>query len=604
MRNMTALDRIRMQIQWNRLLSVVEEQARTLVRTAFSTSAREAGDISAGVFDTTGRMLAQAVTGTPGHVNAMAASVRSFLAKYPLDTMEEGDVFLTNDPWLGTGHLNDFTAVTPTFHGGRIAALFASTTHVVDIGGRGFGPDGRQIYEEGLNIPILPLAKRGEFDAMVLEIVRANVRNPVEVEGDLYSLAACNEVGGRRLMDMMTEFGLADLDDISRYVIETSREGMLAEIRGLPHGTYRNSMRIDGYERELDLVAAVTIDDTGLAVDFDGTSAVSTYGINVPITYTEAYASFGVRCVIGSRIPNNAGSLAPVRVTAPVGTILNAPHPCAVTGRHVIGQMLPDVVLGCLGRIIPDRVPAEGTSCLWNPVLLGGHGMTGDDLDDSGGPEFAMNTFHAGGTGGRPGKDGLDATAFPSGVRNTPVEVNETIAPLVFWRKEYREDSGGPGAFRGGTGQVMEIAHAGDSAFAINSMFDRVIHPPRGRNGGGPGRTGRIYLKSGVAEFRGKGRQTIPRGDRLVLEMPGGGGLGDPLDRDPERVAGDVRNGLVSAGRARADYGVVIGADERLDRERTEGERRARRRAGSEEGPGRGNSAHAAAPMPIDADAA
>ena len=312
----------------------------------------------------------------------------------------------------------------------------------------------------------------------MLEIVRANVRNPVEVEGDLYSLAACNEVGGRRLVDMMNEFDLADLEDITRYVIDTSREGMLAEIRALPYGTYRNSMRVDGYERELDLVAAVTIDDTGMSVDFDGTSAVSTYGINVPITYTEAYASFGVRCVIGSRIPNNAGSLAPVRVTAPVGTILNAPHPCAVTGRHVIGQMLPDVVLGCLGQVIPDRVPAEGTSCLWNPVLLGGHGMTGDDLDESGGPEFAMNTFHTGGTGGRPGKDGLDATAFPSGVRNTPIEVNETIAPLVFWCKEYREDSGGPGRFRGGAGQIMEIAHAGDSAFAINSMFDRVIHPP------------------------------------------------------------------------------------------------------------------------------
>ena len=579
MRNMTALDRIRMQIQWNRLLSVVEEQAQTLVRTAFSTSAREAGDISAGAFDTTGRMLAQAVTGTPGHVNAMAASVRSFLAKYPLETMEEGDVFLTNDPWLGTGHLNDFTAVTPTFHRGRIVALFASTTHVVDIGGRGFGPDGRQVYEEGLNIPILPLAKRGEFNSLVLEIVRVNVRNPVEVEGDLYSLAACNEVGGRRLVEMMNEFELADLDDITRYVIDTSREGMLAEIRALPYGTYRNSMRIDGYERELDLVAAVTIDDTGMSVDFDGTSAVSTYGINVPITYTEAYASFGVRCVIGSRIPNNAGSLAPVRVTAPVGTILNAPHPCAVTGRHVIGQMLPDVVLGCLGQVIPDRVPAEGTSCLWNPVLLGGHGMTGDDLDESGGPEFAMNTFHTGGTGGRPGKDGLDATAFPSGVRNTPVEVNETIAPLVFWRKEYREDSGGAGRFRGGTGQIMEIAHAGDSAFAINSMFDRVIHPPRGRNGGGAGTTGRIYLKSGAAEFRGKGRQTIPRGDCLVLEMPGGGGLGDPLDRDPERVAADVRNGLVSAERARADHGVVIGADELVDRERTQSERHARRAA-------------------------
>ncbi len=579
MRRSTALDRIRMQIQWNRLLSVVEEQAQALVRTAFSTSAREAGDISAGVFDPSGRMLAQAVTGTPGHVNAMAASVKGFLAKYPLETMAEGDVYLTNDPWLGTGHLNDFTAVTPTFHAGRIVALFASTTHVADIGGRGFGPDGRQVYEEGLNIPILPLAERGTFNALVLEIVRANVRNPAEVEGDLYSLAACNEVGGRRLVGMMQEFGLADLDRLSQRIIDTSRTGMLEEIRALPHGTYRNTMRIDGYERELDLTAAVTIDDSGLAVSFDGTSPVSGYGINVPMTYTEAYASFGARCVIGPRIPNNAGSLSAIRVTAPPGTILNAPRPCAVTARHVIGQMLPDVILGCLGQILPDRVPAEGTSCLWNPVFLGGHGMTGDDLQS--GPTFAMNAFHAGGTGARPGKDGLDATAFPSGVRNTPVEVNEAIAPLIFWRKEYRADSGGAGTYRGGTGQVMEVAHASNCAFAINTMFDRVIHPPRGRNGGRPGRTGRIYLKSGAAEFEGKGRQVVPRGERLVLEMPGGGGLGDPLERDPERVAEDVRNGMVSAERARADYGVVLDAGHRPEPDRTRAERRARKAAAS-----------------------
>ncbi len=579
MRNPTALDRIRRQIQWNRLLSVVEEQAQALVRTAFSTSAREAGDISAGVFDTSGQMLAQAVTGTPGHVNAMAASVKSFLAKYPLETMAEGDVYLTNDPWLGTGHLNDFTAVTPTFHAGRIVALFASTTHVADIGGRGFGPDGRQIYEEGLNIPILPLAARGTFNPLVLEIVRANVRNPTEVEGDLYSLAACNEVGGKRLVGMMQEFGLADLHDLSRMIIDTSREGMLREIRALPHGTYRNSMRIDGYERELDLVAAVTIDDSGLAVSFDGTSPVSSYGINVPMTYTEAYASFGARCVIGAHVPNNAGSLSAIRVTAPLGSILNAPPPCAVTARHVIGQMLPDVILGCLDQVIPGQVPAEGTSCLWNPVFLGGHGMTGDDLQS--GPAFAMNAFHAGGTGARPGKDGLDATAFPSGVRNTPVEVNETIAPLVFWRKEYRTDSGGAGQYRGGTGQVMEVEHAGHCAFAINTMFDRVIHPPRGRSGGQPGQVGRIYLKSGAAEFRGKGRQVIPRGERLVLEMPGGGGLGDPLQRDPERVADDVRAGLVSAEQARSEYGVVLDKRRRPDRHRTREERRTRKAAAS-----------------------
>ena len=551
MSNTGALEQINKQIQWNRLLSVVEEQAQVLVRTAFSTAAREAGDISAGVFDPSGRMLAQAVTGTPGHVNAMAASVGSFLEIYPIDVMEDGDVYVTNDPWKGTCHLNDFTVVTPTFRNDDIIGIFACTTHVVDVGGRGFGADGRQVYEEGLNIPIMPLAKRGDFSEIVFSIIRANVRNPVEVEGDLYSLASCNEVGGRRLLAMMEEFNLETLDELGDYIIKTSTQGMLKEVRELPFGVYKNAMRIDGYESELDLVCEMTISETGIDLDFNGTSPTSTYGINVPITYTEAYATFGVRCIIGSRVPNNAGSLAPVRIKAPVGCILNAPHPAAVTGRHVIGQMLPDVILGCLNQVIPDRVPAEGTSCLWNPVLLGGHGLT--EYDYGSAQPFAMNTFHSGGTGARPSKDGLDATAFPSGVKNTPIEINETIAPLIFWKKEYRTDSGGPGTHRGGVGQVMEISHSEDAPFAINSMFDRVIYPPRGRNGGGNGQTGRLYLKSGK-EMKGKGRQSIPAGDRLIIEMPGGGGLGKAEDRDLKKVKSDVKNGFVSEGQARDIY--------------------------------------------------
>ncbi|MDA9314606.1 hydantoinase B/oxoprolinase family protein [Alphaproteobacteria bacterium] len=551
MSNTGALEQINKQIQWNRILSVVEEQAQVLVRTAFSTAAREAGDISAGVFDPSGKMLAQAVTGTPGHVNAMAASVGSFLEIYPIDVMEDGDVYVTNDPWKGTGHLNDFTVVTPTFRNEEIIGIFACTTHVVDVGGRGFGADGRQVYEEGLNIPIMPLAKRGDFSEIVFSIIRANVRNPVEVEGDLYSLASCNEVGGRRLLAMMEEFNLETLDELGDYIIKTSTQGMLKEVRELPFGVYKNAMRIDGYESELDLVCEMTISETGIDLDFNGTSPTSTYGINVPITYTEAYATFGVRCIIGSRVPNNAGSLAPVRIKAPVGCILNAPHPAAVTGRHVIGQMLPDVILGCLNQVIPDQVPAEGTSCLWNPVLLGGHGLT--EYDYGSAQPFAMNTFHSGGTGARPSKDGLDATAFPSGVKNTPIEINETIAPLIFWKKEYRTDSGGPGMHRGGVGQVMEISHAEDAPFAINSMFDRVIYPPRGRNGGGNGQTGRLYLKSGK-EMKGKGRQSIPAGDRLIIEMPGGGGLGKAEDRDLKKVKSDVKNGFVSEGQARDIY--------------------------------------------------
>ena len=564
--NTNVLDQIGMQIQWNRLLSVVEEQAQTLIRTAFSTSAREAGDISAGVYDPSGRMLAQAVTGTPGHVNAMAASVRHFLAKYPLNTMSEGDVFLTNDPWLGTGHLNDFTVVTPTWRNGEIVALFACTTHVADIGGRGFGADGRQIYEEGINIPIMRLSEGGQMSRTVLDIIAANNRNPVEVEGDLYSLVACNEVGSRRLVAMMDEFGMASIEPLAEHIIRASRKGMADEIAKLPKGVYKNSMRIDGYEKPIDIVATMTITEDTIEVDFSGTSSVSGYGINVPMTYTEAYASFGVRCAVGNRVPNNSGSLDAVRITAPSGCILNAPHPAAVTARHVTGQMLPDVVLGCLHQIAPERSPAEGTSCLWNPVLMGGHGVVDGDYGQA--RSFAMNVFHTGGAGARPEKDGLDATAFPSGVRNTPVEINETIAPLVFWKKEYRPDSGGVGRYRGGVGQIMEIEHAQGAPFAISSMFDRVIHPPRGRDGGGPGAVGTIGLQSGQA-LKGKGRQTVPSGERLVLQMPGGGGLGEASSRDLAAISRDVANGFVSVQAAKDLYKVVIDADGKIDAEAT-----------------------------------
>ena len=563
----SGLNQIQLQIMWNRLISVVEQQAQALIRTSFSTSVREAGDLSAGVFDLNGSMLAQAVTGTPGHVNAMAASVGFFIEKYPVPSMEEGDVFITNDPWRGTGHLHDFTVVTPTFHNGRPVALFACTSHVVDVGGIGFGPDGRQVYEEGLHIPIMPLARRGTMNESLLDIVRANVREPVQVVGDLYSLAACNDTGARRLLEMIEEFDLASLNGLGEYIIDQSRQAMLEQIRALPFGTYHHTMRIDGYDRDLDLTATLTIDEDGIDIDFDGTSPVSTYGINVPLTYTQAYASFGVRCVVGSKVPNNAGSLAPVCVSAPSGCILNAPPPCAVAARHAIGQMLPDVVLGCLQQAIPDAVPAEGASCLWNPMLLGGHGLVGD-ADYGNATPFTMNLFHTGGSGARPGKDGLSATAFPSGVRSTPVEINEAIAPIIVWRKEYRTDSGGPGRHRGGTGQVMEIGHSEAAPFAIATMFDRVKHPALGRNGGAAGGNGRVYLHSGK-DLRTKGRQPIPAGDRVVLEMPGGGGLGDACSRDADLVAQDVHNGLVSAQAALRDYGVVLRDDGRVDVEAT-----------------------------------
>ena len=539
------LAQIQRQIMWNRLIAVVEEQAQTMIRTAFSTTVREAGDLSAGIFDLHGRMMAQAVTGTPGHVNSMAESVGHFLAKFPAATMRPGDHYITNDPWLGTGHLHDLTVVTPAFRRGVIVGLFANTAHVIDIGGLGMGPEGRSVFEEGMYIPIVKVFDQGQPNQTLFDILRAGSRLPVELEGDVYSLCACNDAGARRLTAMMDEFSLDSLDPLADYIFVASRAATLAEIARLPCGTWHSDIWSDGYEEPIRLVAALTTHADTIAVDFAGTSGLSSRGINVPPAYCRAYASFGLKCVIAPEVPNNWASLAPFRMQIPEGCILNAPRPYPVSVRHVIGHLLPDLMMGCLFQAIPDRVTAEGASALWNPPLRGGASVSGQARPNR--PviaEFEITTFNSGGTGARPGRDGLDATAFPSGVRTMPVEATENVAPVVFWRKELRPGSGGAGRMRGGLGQVMEIGTKGDLAFAVNAIFDRVAHAPRGRAGGADGAPGAVRLKSG-AVLRTKGYQVIPDGDRLVLELPGGGGYGDPAERDRALTARDISDGLV-----------------------------------------------------------
>lgn len=556
---------IHRQIMWDRLIAVVEEQAQTLVRTGFSTSTREAGDVSAGVFDVKGRMLAQAVTGTPGHVNSMARAVYHFIDRFPTQTMKPGDIFVTNDPWKGTGHLHDFTFVTPVFVRGRLVAMFACTCHVVDVGGRGMGTDARQVYEEGIHIPLMRFATADGVDETLVEIVRANVRESVQVVGDLYSLAACNDVASRRLVEMMGEFWIDTLDNLGDHILDRSHAAMRDAIRKLPRGVYRNSMRLDGYDEPIDLAAALTVGHDVIHVDFTGTSGPSAFGINVPLCYTEAYTAFGVKCIVAPTVPNNEGSLSAITVTAPDDSILNAKHPLPVAARHIIGQMLPDLVIGCLHHALKGQVPAEGTSCLWNLFAMGGPGRVDADPGElSRATVFDVMSFHSGGTGARPGKDGLSATAFPSGVRNVPVEVTEAISPILFRRKEYRADSGGAGEFRGGLGQVMAVSSLEDTPFAISAIYDRIDFPPRGRDGGKDGMAGALRLASGK-RLRGKGQQTVPKGDTLFIEMPGGGGLGDPRKRDPAKVAEDVKLGLVTRSAAAADYGVIVRDDFSID---------------------------------------
>ncbi len=514
------LNAIELQIMWNRLIAVVEEQAQTLLRTAFSPIVREAGDLSAGIFDPQGRMLAQAVTGTPGHVNSMALSVLHCLQHFPVETMKPGDAYITNDPWMGTGHLNDFVITTPCFHKGKLIGLFSCTSHLIDIGGIGFGPDATDVFMEGLYIPFLKIMEAGRINETLMAIIKANTRLPIDTVGDVYSLAACNDVGCQRLVEMMDEFALADLAVLADHICSRSEAAVRAEIAKLPKGTWTNTMITDGYDAPITLTATTTISDQGIHVDYAGTSPSARRGINVPLSYTTAYTVFGLACIVGSQTPNNAGSLAPLTVTAPPGSILNAQKPAAVCIRHIIGQMLPDVVFGCLAQAIPERIPAEGTACLWNINVRGA--IEGDTGGNYG---FMMTVTSNGGTGARPTADGLSATAFPSGVKGTPIEIAESITPLIFWRKELREGSGGTGRTRGGDGQVIEIESGIGMPFELLAAFDRIDHPPRGRAGGADGAAGSVAIKNGRT-LKGKGTQLIAPGERLLIKTPGGGGLG------------------------------------------------------------------------------
>ncbi|MFQ5971457.1 MAG: hydantoinase B/oxoprolinase family protein [Alphaproteobacteria bacterium] len=555
--DLNARERIHMQVMWNRLIAVVEEQAQSLLRTAFGSVAREAGDLSAGVYNVEGRMLAQAVTGTPGHVNTMAVAVRHFLERFPLAEMREGDVFTTNDPWMGTGHLFDFVVVTPAFRRGDPVALFASTCHLVDVGGLGFAADARTVFEEGIQVPHMKLVDRGRLNETLMGVIQANVREPVEVQGDLLALVSCNEVGCARLVDMMDEFGLTSIDRLAAHIIEHSRAATLEAIRRLPAGTYTHEMTLDGYENEIRLVATMDVGEDGIHVDYDGSSPASDHGINSPKCYTDAYTVFGLKCIAAPAIPNNAGSLAPFTVSAPDDSIVDPRRPRAVTARHVIGQMLPELVFGCLHQAVVGGVPAEGAGSIWVLAMSGAAG--------GGVRPFNTMSVSVGGTGARPTRDGLSMTAFPSGVGAIPVEVTEATAPLLFRRRELRPDSGGAGRHRGGLGSVVEIESRSGAAFNISAgTFDRRRYAARGRDGGESGAKGRCRLESG-RELASKAIHTVPAGDRLIVELPGGGGFGEPFERDPELVAREVRDGLLTPEAARSVYGVAASAEGALD---------------------------------------
>lgn len=557
---MSTLKPAQAQVMWNRLLAVVEEQGQILIRTAFSPIVRECGDISAGLFDVRGRMMAQAVTGTPGHINTMAEAVKTLVAHFPTQDMRPGDVYVTNDPWIASGHLNDFLLLQPAFLDGRVVGFTSCTSHLADLGGKGMGPEGDDIYDEGLLIPPCRLVEEGEINALILSIMRANSREPVANEGDLYALITCCDTGARRLIETMREFGLQDLEALSEHIIETSRRGTLAAISEVPAGVYEHSLICDGYENELTLKARLTVSAEGIELDFDGTSPCSKKGINVPINYATAYSVYALRTIIGSDIPNNAGSLEPFRVVGPPGCILNAQHPAPVAMRHTLGQLTPDLVFGCLHQALPDRVPAEGASCMYDLPMRHVPEVANDPAK-----RFASEPTHNGGTGARPARDGLSATAFPSGVWGSMVEITEAVAPVRIARRELRRDSGGAGTYRGGLGQRIELQAAGEDAVMVFLSMDRLRHPAQGRAGGLAGAPGRIRKVGGPGpsgpdsrgpDLPGRGEVRVAPGETLIVETPGGGGYGDPLARDRDAVRRDVLEDNIAPETARRIYGL------------------------------------------------
>jgi N-methylhydantoinase B len=540
-----AIDPVTLEVIWNRLLSVANEQQDALIRTAFSTIVRESQDLACGMFDTQGRMIAQSISGTPGHINAMATSMKHFLAAFPPDKLAPGDVLITNDPWMTAGQINDITITTPLFKNGRLVALFANTCHSADIGGRILSAEAREVFEEGLRLPIMKLFERGEPNQVLMQIVRVNVRQPDEVIGDFYAQTASNDAGGRALLEMMEEFGLDSIDPVAEEIISRSEAAVRGEIAKLPSGEWSNETWSDGFEEPIVIRCVVRVAGDEIFIDFTGSSPQSTRGINVVLNYTHAYASFAIKAAICPDVPHNEGSFRPVHVSAPPGSILNALDPAPVASRQVIGHFIPSAIFAALSGALPGRLMAPGADPIWLSVWRGQN------------PPFTLTLFQVGGTGARPSKDGLSAVGFPSGVAGVPAEVIESLSPVVLNRRELRPDSGGAGMWRGGLGQLTELTRRGEGKWSVSSIADRTKYPAPGLLGGQAGAAGEVTLGDGT-RLHAKALADLKTGDVVHVNLPGGGGYGDPLQRDAQRVLWDVIEGYITPEEAEKKYGVAV----------------------------------------------
>jgi N-methylhydantoinase B len=550
----STLDPIGLEILWNRLISVADDAATTLVRTAFSPIVRESNDFACVIFDAVGNSIAENTIGIPSFNMTMGRTLASFLQFRPADQWQPGDVGLTNDPWLASGHLPDMTVLTPIFMDERLLGWTGSIVHHADVGGSIWSADSREVFEEGIRIPPMLLIKAGQLNEELMTVYRANLRIPQQVVGDLMAQVAAGRTAGHQLVEVTREAGLSELGAISEQVCGLAENSMRSVIAALPDGTYRSSTDLDGAGQEpIHIEVAIIIDGDSMVVDYAGTSPQVGVALNTVMNYTEAYTCYPLKCALDPTTPRNQGSYRPITVRAPEGSILNPRFPAAVNSRHVVGLRLTDALFSALGQVVPDRVIAESGGASVTFVFSGPSHRS---------RRFSTPLFSNGGMGARPDRDGLNTISYPSLTLCGSMEVMEATAPLRIWRKELKTDSGGPGRFRGGIGQEVEVELLAPAECTMSLFVERMQHLPHGYFGGHDGGASGVEWNGQTTGFPLKGRSQVKPGDRIVGTYSGGGGYGDPRERKRAAVESDLEAGLISERAAKEVYGLGFSSPE------------------------------------------
>ena len=510
---------IDLEIYWNRLIAIADEAGAALKRTSFSTVVRESNDFACVILDAEGRLVAQSSLSVAGFIGTGPLSMRHMLQAVPRSQLAPDDILFTNDPWIGTGHLPDSTMAAPVFANGKIVAFFMTIAHLSDIGGRQWSADANEVFEEGIRFPVMKIVEAGTPNALVLRLLEANVRVPDQVRGDIEAQIVAIQLASRQLTDLLAEYGFDDLSSIADAIFAASEKAALREIRQIPPGTYVGTVESDGWEETVRIRATVTVKADGVTIDYAGTSPQSRFGINETYNHAYAYTLYPFKCMLSPSIPNNDGFTRLFDVRAPEGSIVNCLPPAAVNARHLIGHLLQAAIFEALAGVLPDRVQADSGTPHWNVVLRG----IGSEQSAS----FATIIFFNGGVGAMAGQNGHPTLAFPGNVSNTPIEVAENVAPILFKAKHFAENSGGAGKWVGGLGQVVAFQSRWPGFMRVSLITERIKIPAKGLLGGQPGRPGRVTLNGGPVDAP-KGIITLHQGDILELQTPGGGGFDSP----------------------------------------------------------------------------